>query len=224
MRYGIEYPSTSKCGRGKREAGKNMIPNILTASRIVLVLPILWCIADGSPRMMKAAAIIFLIAAFTDFLDGQAARRMGMTTMFGSMFDLVADRLLMTPTLLYMLFSGVFEGTKQYFFLHNPAIFVIMVVFVDCTVIVGIYMFLRLRKVEPDVQFPTPTMIAKANFPFQIAAVFFALLLGADKPIVPAIFMWSTLITTPAAYITYMNKGSFVFKRALAVILGGSKK
>lgn len=100
--------------------------------------------------------------------------------------------------------------------------FVAMVVFVDCTVIVGIYMFLRLRKVEPDVEFPKPTLVAKSNFPFQISAVFFALLLCKYQPIVASIFMWTTMLTTPGAYITYMKKGSFVFKRAFAVIMGGS--
>ena len=199
-----------------------MIPNILTALRVVLVLPIMWCIAGG-PEKLKLAAILFIVAGFTDFLDGQAARRLKQVSMFGSMFDLIADRLFMSPTIIFMLINGVFDGTKPYFIL-NPITFVVMVVFVDCTVIVGIYMFLRLKKVEPEVEFPTPTMIAKANFPFQISAVFFTLLLGRDMPIVAAVFMWCTMITTPGAYISYMKKGGFVFKRAMAVIMGGSKK
>jgi phosphatidylglycerophosphate synthase len=195
-----------------------MIPNILTGIRVVLVAPLLWCVAKGGPDMMKAAAIIFLVAGFTDFLDGQAARRLKQTSMFGSMFDLVADRLLMSPTLIFMLILGVFEGTKQYFLL-GPTVYVVMVVFVDMNVFVGIYLFLRLRKVEPDVEFPTPTPLAKANFPFQISVVFFALLMGKERPLVASIFMWATMLTTPLAYITYMKKGSFVFNRAFALVL-----
>ena len=46
------------------------------------------------------AAILFLIAAATDFLDGRLARRWEVTTKLGSFLDTTADKLLVTTTLI----------------------------------------------------------------------------------------------------------------------------
>lgn len=45
------------------------------------------------------AAILFLIAAATDWLDGRLARRWNVTTMLGSFLDTTADKLLVTTAL-----------------------------------------------------------------------------------------------------------------------------
>jgi CDP-diacylglycerol--glycerol-3-phosphate 3-phosphatidyltransferase len=47
-----------------------------------------------------AAAVLFLIAAATDFVDGRLARRWEVTTKLGSFLDTTADKLLVSTTLL----------------------------------------------------------------------------------------------------------------------------
>ncbi|HEX3616860.1 MAG TPA: CDP-diacylglycerol--glycerol-3-phosphate 3-phosphatidyltransferase [Solirubrobacteraceae bacterium] len=47
-----------------------------------------------------AAAVLFLIAAATDFIDGRLARRWQVTTKLGSFLDTTADKLLVATTLL----------------------------------------------------------------------------------------------------------------------------
>jgi CDP-diacylglycerol---glycerol-3-phosphate 3-phosphatidyltransferase len=47
-----------------------------------------------------AAAVVFLIAAGTDFLDGRLARRWQVTTKLGSFLDTTADKLLVSTTLI----------------------------------------------------------------------------------------------------------------------------
>ena len=49
------------------------------------------------------AAVIFLIAAATDFLDGKLARRWQVTTKLGSFLDTTADKLLVSTALLGLL-------------------------------------------------------------------------------------------------------------------------
>ncbi len=74
-------------------------PNLLTLARIFSVplicvfflLPVSW------GRL--AAALIFLFAALTDALDGWIARRYGKSTRFGAFLDPVADKLMVTVTL-----------------------------------------------------------------------------------------------------------------------------
>ena len=47
-----------------------------------------------------AAAIVFLVAAVTDWLDGRLARRWGVTTKLGAFLDTTADKLLVSTALI----------------------------------------------------------------------------------------------------------------------------
>lgn len=75
------------------------IPNIVTLSRIFLIpifivvfyLPVGWS--------YMGSAIIFALAAITDWLDGYLARRLAQTSAFGAFLDPVADKLLVAVAL-----------------------------------------------------------------------------------------------------------------------------
>ena len=62
------------------------IPNILSASRIVLCLPLLLVDAMTVPFW-----VLYLIAGITDMLDGFLARRWGVESKFGARLDSLAD-------------------------------------------------------------------------------------------------------------------------------------
>jgi CDP-diacylglycerol--glycerol-3-phosphate 3-phosphatidyltransferase len=47
-----------------------------------------------------AGAIVFVVAAATDWLDGRLARRWGVTTRFGAFLDTTADKLLVSTALI----------------------------------------------------------------------------------------------------------------------------
>ena len=93
------------------------LPNKLTLTRILLVpvfmvfvsLTSLNGIADGSfqPTYYLIAGIVFAAASFTDFLDGHLARKWNMVTDFGKFADPLADKLLTTVAVLYMMRDGV---------------------------------------------------------------------------------------------------------------------
>ena len=74
-------------------------PNRITLVRIFLV-PILLVFLI-SPRGWSPiiAATIFLIAAFTDWLDGHLARSTNQITRLGQLLDPIADKLLVTAAL-----------------------------------------------------------------------------------------------------------------------------
>ncbi|MBE6423892.1 CDP-diacylglycerol--glycerol-3-phosphate 3-phosphatidyltransferase [Succinivibrio dextrinosolvens] len=75
------------------------IPNILTLIRLVLIPAFIVLFYMPSDLSNFYAAIVFVIAAFTDFLDGYLARRMRLTTKFGSFFDPVADKIIVCTAL-----------------------------------------------------------------------------------------------------------------------------
>lgn len=75
------------------------VPTIFTLFRIGL-LPVMVIVFYSSFRGANiAAAIIFLIAALTDWLDGYIARRFDMGSEFGAFLDPVADKLMVAVTL-----------------------------------------------------------------------------------------------------------------------------
>src|SRR3546814_18910467 len=56
------------------------------------------------------AAIVFILAAITDWLDGYLARRMKLTSAFGAFLDPVADKLMVAVTLFLLVQSHPSSG------------------------------------------------------------------------------------------------------------------
>ncbi len=77
-------------------------PNILTLFRIILIpvfvvvfyLPVSWS--------NFGAALIFTVAAVTDWLDGYLARRMQLESPFGAFLDPVADKLMVVVAIVLL--------------------------------------------------------------------------------------------------------------------------
>ena len=75
------------------------LPTILTLLRIFL-LPVMVVVFYSDFRGSNlVAAGIFIVAAFTDWLDGWIARRFNMSSAFGAFLDPVADKLMVAVTL-----------------------------------------------------------------------------------------------------------------------------
>jgi CDP-diacylglycerol--glycerol-3-phosphate 3-phosphatidyltransferase len=86
-----------------------MIPNILTACRIIFIVPLLGFLVFR-PELRWAALGCFLLAGVTDVLDGFIARRFGLTSAFGAMFDKIADRLLTLGAVVGLISADILSG------------------------------------------------------------------------------------------------------------------
>lgn len=81
-------------------------PNVLTILRIILIPFFVLLYFTGLPQWNIWAAIIFIVAAVTDWLDGYLARKNNQVSDFGKLWDPVADKLLVLAALLLLMDWG----------------------------------------------------------------------------------------------------------------------
>ena len=81
------------------------IPNILTIGRIIIVpFFVLAFYLPGFYGDLTAFAL-FLIASFTDFLDGMLARMLGEESKLGELLDPIADKIIVATALILLVMS-----------------------------------------------------------------------------------------------------------------------
>ena len=82
------------------------IPNILTVGRI-LIVPF-FVLAFYLPGFYGdlTALILFIIASFTDFLDGMLARLLGEESKLGELLDPIADKIIVATALILLVMDG----------------------------------------------------------------------------------------------------------------------
>ena len=88
-------PSSESAGQG-RSANFNL-PNAITVVRILLAPVFIWMLLadDGQDGALRwAAAILFIVAIATDWVDGAIARKHGLITDLGKLLDPIADKVL----------------------------------------------------------------------------------------------------------------------------------
>ena len=94
------------------------LPNKITIARILLVpimmlMPYIGITAKtsfGLPIVNIIILIIFLVASFTDYLDGHIARRRNIVTNFGKFLDPIADKLLVLAALVMLVEAKIIPG------------------------------------------------------------------------------------------------------------------
>ena len=184
------------------------VPNVITAVRVVLAIVIACLLFLGGKSEILAAGVLLIIAASTDWLDGFLARRLGQSSLVGSLFDLVADEILFMPTLILAIAGGLFSRTDA-LMPWNPYPYAIPALAGGVMVLagVGIYLWKRRSRVF---EFPTPTGIAKVNYWFWLAPLIVAIF-GIGPDILLAVLMYLAIISTVLTFYSYLKKGSYVF-------------
>ncbi|TDQ52116.1 CDP-diacylglycerol--glycerol-3-phosphate 3-phosphatidyltransferase [Actinorugispora endophytica] len=82
------------------------IANILTVSRLVMVPFFVVCMFQDGLWWRLAAFSVFVIAAITDRIDGELARRRNLVTDFGKIADPIADKALTGAALVVLSMLG----------------------------------------------------------------------------------------------------------------------
>ncbi len=97
------------------------LPNLLTLSRIGAVPLVVLLVALRTPPADLAAALVFAVAAMTDWLDGHLARSRRQASDLGRMLDPIADKLLVGASLMVLAGEGRLGGGTLF-----PAIVILL--------------------------------------------------------------------------------------------------
>ena len=113
---------------------QRVTPNQVTVLRMILTPLVVWFIASGKYHI---AIPFFLGVALTDAIDGAMARVRGKITAWGTMWDPVADKLLIgaTVTAIVLQHVNVFLG--------------MVLLFVELVIMVGGYLRFRRGALQP---------------------------------------------------------------------------
>ena len=133
------------------------LPNAISLMRIVLIAPILILMLEGD---FAWALGLFVLAGFSDGLDGYLAVRFGWSTRLGGLLDPAADKLLITGMFITLAY------TQQI-----PVWLAVVVILRDVVIVAGATAYNFIVKPVPG----EPTRISKLNTALQMLFVLFVL-------------------------------------------------
>jgi len=169
---------------------KRDIPNAISIVRIVMVIPIAFCLWSQN---YLTALILFLIGGLSDGLDGFLARRYHWQTALGVILDPMGDKLMMLAA--YLLLGW-----------HNllPWWLVALVIFRDLIIVLGTLLY---RKFVGEAKLK-PLFISKLNTTVQILLVLLVMLSQVINlpPLIIDGFVWLVTATTLLSGYAYINE------------------
>ena len=83
------------------------IPNMLSIFRICLVPVLIVAYFSQTSNVKTAAALVFSVAAFSDFLDGYLARKYKASTSLGKVLDPMGDKMMTIAVMLCITIDGL---------------------------------------------------------------------------------------------------------------------
>lgn len=169
------------------------LPNGVTVIRILAIPIILLLLFMTGKTFQIITAMVFLIVALTDMLDGYFARRQKMVTTLGKFLDPLADKLLIVTAMIALISArGI------------PSWMVIVIVGREIAV-TG----LRGIAMSEGIVISS-SMIGKYKTAFEMTSIFFLILGGSylsiDFHLVGMGLLWVALILAILSGIDYFNK------------------
>jgi CDP-diacylglycerol--glycerol-3-phosphate 3-phosphatidyltransferase len=100
------------------------LPNQLTVSRLILAIIMFCLIPRGTSATYLASTVLFILAAWTDWLDGYYARKFGQITTLGRILDPFADKVIICGTFIFLV--AIPEMTRFWYGLRPWMVVVIV--------------------------------------------------------------------------------------------------
>ena len=173
------------------------LPNKLTMGRI-FAIPVFIVIFLMDYRY--AAAVVFILAALTDMLDGHIARKRNLVTNFGKLMDPLADKLLVMSALICLAQVGDVAGWMVIVILGREFIITGMrQVAAAQGIVIAAGTTGKIKTITQMIAIP---LLILENWPFGM--------LGFNLPM-DVIFLWIALIMTVVSGAEYIVKNKQLF-------------
>lgn len=167
------------------------IPNLISILRILLVAPLAFCLLSKSYTISLG---VFLLAGFSDVLDGYLARRFNWTSRLGALLDPLGDKLLMVTTYLILGLQAVI-----------PMWLVLAVILRDVIIVSGGLLY---RFLVGDVVIK-PIISSKINMVLQVLLMF-SLLLSLSLYSLPQMLL--QILTWLVLFSTLISGSCYVYQ------------
>ena len=182
---------------------KFKIPNYLTIGRIIIVPIFVFSYYLPGFYGDLTALILFIVASFTDFLDGMLARLLGQESKLGELLDPIADKIIVATALILLVMDGTIK---------NYEVIAAIIILTREILISGLREFLAKGKIKLPV-----SNLAKLKTVLQMVSI--ALLLSGETgnkiinfqdynaQTIGMILLWLSAALTLFTGYEYMRKG-----------------
>ncbi|MFN7662130.1 MAG: CDP-diacylglycerol--glycerol-3-phosphate 3-phosphatidyltransferase [Alphaproteobacteria bacterium] len=175
------------------------IANTLTIGRIFLIIPFVWMFYSNAIWANGAAVALYLTACLTDYFDGIVARKFNQVSPLGKFLDPIADKLLISVTIVMLAGTGRLDG---YMALLPALIILAREIFIS-----GLREHLSLEKVQVPV-----SALAKWKTGVQMISLSYLLADGPKKYIwgfheLGVVLLWVAAILSLISGYEYWLKG-----------------
>lgn len=174
------------------------LPNLLTLSRIIGIVPLVVLLYFNEPVARWAACAIFVVAAVTDYLDGYLARHWSQVSGLGRFLDPIADKLLVAAVLLMLVANGTITG---------------LVVLPALVILCREILVSGLREYLAEIRVPMPvSRLAKWKTAIQMIALGVLIVGEAGPPAIPVqmigeVGLWLAAALTLITGYDYLQRG-----------------
>jgi len=175
------------------------LPNLLTLLRLAMVPVVVYLIVAGRHLL---GAWLFGAAAFTDILDGAAARWMGVTTTVGAYLDPIADKCLLSGVYLALAWAHL-----------APWWLVAIVLGRDVYILAGVTVFMLftpLRRFPPSIWGKVSTFVQISTAVLWMARIIFGTRVLGE---ISSAMLWPFVAFTVWSGLDYTWKGILAYRK-----------
>jgi len=175
------------------------VPNLLTLLRLLMVPVVVFYIVEGRYLL---AGWLFGAAAFTDILDGAAARALHVSTQAGAYLDPIADKCLLSGVYLALAWVRLF-----------PRWLVVIIFGRDLYILAGVGVFLLftpVRRFPPSIWGKVSTFVQICTAVIWMARVIFG---GAILVSLSSAMLWPCAAFTVWSGLDYTWKGIHAYRK-----------
>ena len=176
------------------------LASYISCLRIVLIVPIIYLLYKGlwsePPSFYNYLAfVLFIVAGLTDYLDGYIARKTDTETQLGALLDLIADKLLVSLVMVWIVFLT-----------HDPLIVIPALIIVSRELVIStLRQYVIEKKVKQNL---SVSFIGKSKTTIQIIAIS-TLILSQEVSgisLLALIAIWFAAIFSLYSLFTYVSE------------------